>query len=416
MSYTFLVRTTDAVPGPKEIKNMQEETRAARQRKKRKRLASSEEREKIEQLRKIREDLLQKKQEARELAEKVNSLHTEPMITVVDERHGEIQVTKHVHDLIEKNNLEACPQRTPEWYLKRNNHVTASLMATICGANPYEKRTAALQKKTGLGKPFTGNAATAHGNKYEMEAILKYEALTNNKCLEFGLLESLNDGEEFLAGSPDGITATGFLIEVKCPYRRKPTNEIPEHYRFQIQFLMHTLRLPFCDFIQYVPEAPMITEIFIVTREKYNPYFWKQHFPALRRFWDDVLDLRKIMEKNTIEQDEDSDSGELTLDDVIGMKNATPSKKKMQVVNISIPGQHKSEPKKRKSKKNAHIEIDLASPSIKRHQPAIVSRPASDYVKKRLEKIQKQNEQELRERVEEVERMKEENTKCDIDL
>lgn len=214
------------------------------------------------------------------------------MREVVDPRHGRIRVTQHVYDLIEKDKREWCPQRTDEWLAKRRMHITASQMAAVCNANPYESRSSALKKKTGVQKPFQGNAATEHGNKYEMEAILKYEKVTGAKCLEFGLLESLNEGEDYLAGSPDGITASGRLIEVKCPLRRKPTEKIPSYYRFQIQFLMHTLRLPECDFIQYVPGSFWMEETFIVTREKYNPYFWFTYEPMMRSFWAEVQEVR----------------------------------------------------------------------------------------------------------------------------
>lgn len=207
-------------------------------------------------------------------------------------RHGRVAVTEHVHALVEKDRREACPQRTPEWYAKRRDHLTASLMATVCGANPYETQVTALRRKTGLEPSFQGNEATDHGNRYEMEAIEKYERTTGAKCIEFGLLESLNEGEEYLAGSPDGITTCGTLIEVKCPLRRVPTSRVPDHYVFQIQFLMHTLRLDRCDFIQYVPEGHLTQEIFIVTRVPYNPYFWAKYEPLLRSFWGEVLDVR----------------------------------------------------------------------------------------------------------------------------
>lgn len=214
----------------------------------------------------------------------------------IDERHGKILVTNHVHFLIEKNKSEACPQRTPEWYDKRNNHITASVMATICGANPYERRSSALKKKTGAETPFQGNAATRHGNKYEFEALLEYEKRRGEKVLEFGLLESLNEGEEFLAGSPDGITASGRLIEIKCPLRRTPTNQIPEHYKYQIQFLMHTLRLSHCDFIQYIPGGFYAQPTFIITTEKYDPHFFYSKLPILKRFWEEVQEIRAYNE------------------------------------------------------------------------------------------------------------------------
>lgn len=247
-----------------------------------------------------------------------------------DERHGDILVTDHVLALLEKDRREACPQRTPPWYKKRNDHVTASLMATVCGANNYENRASALRRKLGVEKPFTGNEATEHGNKYEMEAILKYEALSGEKCLEFGLLESINPGEEYLAGSPDGITASGRLIEVKCPWRRVPTSVVPEMYIYQVQFLMHTLHLADCDFIQYVPEGFWSSETLIVTRVVRDDYFWQAKAPVLRRFWDEVLETRvqrasNIIEETNLKAEEkaDKEAGSLLMSDLL---STTPTR------------------------------------------------------------------------------------------
>jgi putative phage-type endonuclease len=230
-------------------------------------------------------------------------------------RHGSILVTPHVHALLEKDRAEACPQRTDGWYRKRQDHLTASAIATACGANPYETRAKLIRGKTGRERdPFTGNAATEHGNKYEQEAIEKYERLTGEKAIEFGLLESINPGEEFIAGSPDGITASGRCIEVKCPFRRVPSETVPEHYLYQVQTLMHILKLPVCDFIQYVPESHWKAETFIITVVRYDPYFWQAKFPKLQRVWQEVLDIRGRMAAGTFadsedEEDEEADAG-----------------------------------------------------------------------------------------------------------
>lgn len=215
-------------------------------------------------------------------------------------KHGNILITNHVHDLIEKDKRESCPQRTEPWYQKRNNHLTASAMATACGANPYETRMTLLKKKTGHASPFTGNKATEHGNKYEDEAITKYEQMTGEKQIEFGLLESLNENEKFLAGSPDGITASGRLLEVKCPFRRIPTNEVPDHYKYQVQFLMQILNIDVCDFIQYVPETTWKSETFIITTLKRDKYWWQAKLPTITRFWDEVLEVRNMQNNGII--------------------------------------------------------------------------------------------------------------------
>ena len=228
-------------------------------------------------------------------------------------RHGEVRVTKHVFDLIAKDAKESCPQRTDEWFQKREKHLTASAIATACGANPYEKRSTLIKRKTGRDKAFTGNIMTAHGNKYEQEAIEKYERMSGEKVIEFGLLESLNKGEEFIAGSPDGITASGRCIEVKCPFKRKPTSVVPDHYMYQIQTVMHILRLPVCDFIQYIPETHWVAETFIVTVVPYDTYFWAAKFPLISLVWQEILDIRELQRRGVfVDSDDDGEEHEDT--------------------------------------------------------------------------------------------------------
>lgn len=232
------------------------------------------------------------------------------MKTFKHPRHGEILVTEHVHMLIEKDRRESCPQRTPVWYEKRKSHLTASAIATACGDNPYETRLTLLKKKTGRQQAFMGSAATEHGNKYEFTALLKYEQVTGEKVIEFGLLESVNEGEEFLAGSPDGITASGKLIEIKCPYRRTPNGKVPKHYVHQLQMLMQCLRLPKADFIEFCPETTWRNEIFSIVRVEHDPYWWKLKFPLMKQFWDEVMDVRAAQARGERIDDENSDEEE----------------------------------------------------------------------------------------------------------
>lgn len=216
------------------------------------------------------------------------------MFKLFHERHGLIEVSEQTYRLVQRDKEEWVPQRTPDWYAKRQNHITASIVASIVNENPYESRASALKKKTGCEPPFQGSSATEHGNKYESVAIRKYEEMTGEKVIELGLLKSLNgEKENYLAGSPDGITASGLLIEVKCPFRRKPIpGEIPAYYQHQIQFLMHILCLDECDFIQYVPGSTWIEEDLQVVRQKRCEVFWARIEPMLLRFWHDVQSIR----------------------------------------------------------------------------------------------------------------------------
>lgn len=219
-------------------------------------------------------------------------------VEVEHEKHGTVRVHPEVFELLEKDKREQCPQRTPEWLAKRKNHLTASQIASVCGDNPYDSRLSLLRKKIGFDKPFEGNAATAHGTKFEPVAIELYEKKTGNKVFELGLLKSRNEDEDFLAGSPDGITHNYRLIEVKCPFRRKPNGKIPRYYIHQMQMLMNILRVPVCDYIEYVPEGTWRGEHFSIVTLHRDENWWKERIPILRRFWDEVTELRHAIDNN----------------------------------------------------------------------------------------------------------------------
>ena len=215
------------------------------------------------------------------------------LVYVNHSKHGKTAVTKHVRYLLEKDEEESVPQKSEAWYAKRKKYLTASTIASICGDNKYESRSSAMKKKIGLEPSFNGNAATEHGNLYEPVAIDKYEEQRGQKVFSFGLLESINPGEDFLAGSPDGITATGRLIEVKCPFMRVPNGTVPFHYMHQIQTLLHILRLDVCDFIEFVPGSLWNDEILSIVEVKRDDEFWFRIYPKILSFHEDVVAFEK---------------------------------------------------------------------------------------------------------------------------
>jgi len=131
--------------------------------------------------------------------------------------------------------------------------------------------------------------ATAHGNKYE--AVALYKKRHNKKVLHFGLLDSLNDNEEFLAGSPDGITSCGRLIEVSLDAQAKRTGSAPlrildpvsRAYSASGLLRLHRVR-PFAR-----------TRCF-----KYDPDFFLPLIPQLRSFWEEVTDRRGMIERGEL--------------------------------------------------------------------------------------------------------------------
>ncbi len=140
-------------------------------------------------------------------------------------------------------------QRSPEWHAMRTQMVTASDWGSVLGENPYSSYKRVLNEKTNPeGKKFTGNAATAWGQKYEPIMNRIYEKRNNVRVIEFGLLQ--HPEHSFLGASPDGITEDGVMVEIKCPTSREITGEVPRHYWCQVQGQLEVTNLDVCDFIE----------------------------------------------------------------------------------------------------------------------------------------------------------------------
>ena len=194
-----------------------------------------------------------------------------------------------VHEVV-KNLLEAeyAPQRSEEWLRLRGNMLTASDAATALGTNPYEKPRDLILKKCGH-KKFDGNQATFHGNKYEDEARDIFCAQYGEVAHEIGLRP--HPDHPWLGGSPDGITESGKLLEIKCPLRREIKEEVPVYYMPQLQLLMEILNLEECYFIQYKPAEitwPGPVE-FVVVHVLRDRQWFADSLPVLQAFWEKVL-------------------------------------------------------------------------------------------------------------------------------
>lgn len=206
-----------------------------------------------------------------------------------------VPVCAHVAKLMHLDKMSTLVQRSDAWYEARKTSITASQVAAILGVKgAFDTRLDVLRKKLYLtdDATFDGNAATRHGVRYEPEAIRRYENHVGRVVVPFGLLKSVNENEPFYAASPDGITQDGLLVEVKCPFSRVPTEEVPAYYLPQLQFSMHIFDIEACDFIQYVPETTWTNEVFIVTRVQRDRAWMDAARPVLEAFWNEVLRLR----------------------------------------------------------------------------------------------------------------------------
>ena len=143
-------------------------------------------------------------------------------------------------------------QRTPEWYAARNEIVSASDNSQALGCAKFGNQREFFRKKAGLPEeqePFDGSIPPLKwGTMLEPIAQALYSAVNAGiKVHEFGLLR--HPTLDFIGASPDGITETGVMVEIKCPYRRKIVpGEVPTQYYYQIQGQLAVCGLDQCDF------------------------------------------------------------------------------------------------------------------------------------------------------------------------
>lgn len=205
-----------------------------------------------------------------------------------------------------KKILEQRPpdQNTREWFHQRSKFITCSDFGTMDGMTERfnKDRTDILFAKCGKGPTFVGNDATKWGQKYEGDAIRAYSEQYDKQVHHTGLIPYMGEDiflKGLIAGSPDGVTSDGILLEVKCPYNREIKDAIPDYYMGQIQGLLHCLQLKKCHFIQYDPRGMRVgveyvddEPMLMVTEVDRDDEWFKLRGPDYRKFWVDVLFYR----------------------------------------------------------------------------------------------------------------------------
>jgi putative phage-type endonuclease len=204
-----------------------------------------------------------------------------------------------------KKDLEVssdAKQKSNQWLEYRSNFLTASDVAVALNQSPFKSPEDLLIEKLGK-KPDVDidEEIVAWGNKYEEEAIQKYEKYYN--CTverELNLLNNQKFEYNWLAGSPDGISYNfpdhkeHLLIEVKCPKNRAIiSGHIPVYYYPQVQVQLQLLKgynVNKAHFIQYDPRKNFLDVIEIERDDNW----WNDYKFKLKSFWDDVLKYREV--------------------------------------------------------------------------------------------------------------------------
>lgn len=141
-------------------------------------------------------------------------------------------------------------QRSEQWHHMRKGLVTASEWAQSLGAAKFGTQKDFFKKKSGYeSMPFNpGEAPLKWGTMYEDVAVEIYKQRYGYNMHEFGLIP--HPSIKHFGASPDGINDFGIMVEIKCPYRRKVTGEVPQQYYYQIQGQLSVCELYECDFVE----------------------------------------------------------------------------------------------------------------------------------------------------------------------
>lgn len=142
-------------------------------------------------------------------------------------------------------------QHSDDWHLERNKRLTASSISTVFG-NPETKAYKKLmyEKIDPLNIERFSSDATIWGTMMEPIARDVYSIVYYITVKEFGLIPHAK--YDFIGASPDGITESGVLLEIKCPFSRNITNKVPKKYYDQIQHQLEVCDYDICHYAEFI--------------------------------------------------------------------------------------------------------------------------------------------------------------------
>jgi len=170
-----------------------------------------------------------------------------------------------LHDLtnrinyLRKINEESPKQRTPEWYQRRYNMMTASNLWQCLNTDSQRNRLI-FEKCKPLDFGYTENKWISTENslhwgvKYEPLTAMIYQNITGAKIEDYGCIP--HDCYPFIGASPDGIVVNpesplyGRMLEIKNIYNRDMDGIPSEAYWIQMQIQMECCNLDVCDFVE----------------------------------------------------------------------------------------------------------------------------------------------------------------------
>tara|TARA_B110000444_G_scaffold173353_1_gene162148 strand:+ start:231 stop:1154 length:924 start_codon:yes stop_codon:yes gene_type:complete len=176
------------------------------------------------------------------------------------------KIKKNRKQLKHLKTLPIVVQRSDEWFDMRKNMLTASDTYNAI----IKSKTLVKTKAKKIVKRIKAKALT-WGIMFEPIATNIYAKENNDiKVYDFGVIRSTDKDIEFYGASPDGITALGVMLEIKCPISRKIQEDyVKKEYMAQMQGQMAVCKLTDCDFAEFEFEIVETKEEFLKLEEKY---------------------------------------------------------------------------------------------------------------------------------------------------
>ena len=162
-----------------------------------------------------------------------------------------ITISRKILQLLEKS--FKAPQKSKEWLAHRHNIISSSEVASALDANLHESSLELLKRKCSplSDSDLITSASIDWGEKYEPVAKNIFKQITGEQIMDVGLI--LHDTIPWLGASPDALTFSERLLEIKCPFHRYIINgRIPYYYWIQVQMQMEVCDLNECHFFQCV--------------------------------------------------------------------------------------------------------------------------------------------------------------------
>jgi hypothetical protein len=198
-------------------------------------------------------------------------------------------------------------QGSPDWHLLRCGKATASCFGDVLAKGQGKTRAAYLRRVVAerlTGEPVDTykNAHMERGQEQEPLARWAYEILTGSALQRVAFIEH----DELPAGcSPDSMTSTGRLVEIKCVIPTVQVETIlggayPSEHKPQIQGAMWIAEAEECDFVSYSPTMPKHLRTYIYTVKRDEEYI-RGLEAEVRKFLNDVQAM--IVRLNAGQQD-----------------------------------------------------------------------------------------------------------------